>query len=84
MEAHRTSTRWTYAFAEGDYLEPDLVFVARDREALLSDRGIEGPPDLVVEVVSPSTEARDRGLKLDRYRHFGVGEYCAPVERVFG
>ena len=62
-------------FAEGDYLEPDLVFVARDHEALLSDRGIEGPPDLVVEVVSPSTEARDRGVKLERYRHFGVGEY---------
>jgi len=62
-------------FAEGDYLEPDLVFVTRGREDLLTDRGIEGPPDLVVEVTSPSTEARDRGLKLERYRHFGVGEY---------
>lgn len=62
-------------FAEGDYLEPDLVFVARGREALLSDRGIEGPPDLVVEILSPSTEARDRGLKLERYRYFGVREY---------
>ena len=62
-------------FAEGDYVEPDLVFVARGHETVLTDRGIEGPPDLVVEVVSPSTEARDRGLKLERYRHFGVGEY---------
>jgi Uma2 family endonuclease len=62
-------------FAEGDYLEPDLVFVRRGREAVVSDRGIEGPPDLVVEILSPSTESRDRGLKLDRYRHFGVGEY---------
>ena len=62
-------------FAEGDYLEPDVVFVHRSREALLTERGIEGSPDLVVEVASPSTEARDRGLKLERYRHFGVPEY---------
>jgi Uma2 family endonuclease len=61
--------------AEGDYLEPDIVFVRAGREGLLTERGIEGPPDLVVEVVSPSTESRDRGLKLDRYRRFGVGEY---------
>ncbi len=62
-------------FAEGDYLEPDLVFVASHRQAVLTDRGVEGPPDLVVEVLSPSTRARDRGLKLERYRHFGVAEY---------
>jgi len=62
-------------FAEGDYFEPDLVFVARERSHLLSDRGIEGPPDLVVEIASPSTAARDRGIKLDRYRLFGVPEY---------
>lgn len=62
-------------FTEGDYVEPDLVFVAHHRVSLLSDRGVEGPPDLVVEVLSPSTEARDRGIKLERYRHFGVGEY---------
>ncbi len=62
-------------FSEGDYLEPDLVFVTKGREDILTDRGIEQPPDLVVEVVSPSTEARDRGIKLERYRHYGVGEY---------
>ena len=62
-------------FAEGDYLEPDLVFVSRGRETLVTDRGVEGPPDLVVEILSPSTEARDRGIKLERYRHFGVAEY---------
>jgi Uma2 family endonuclease len=62
-------------FAEGDYLEPDIVFVRKDRTHLLSDRGVEGPPDLVVEVASPSTVGRDRGVKLDRYRHYGVAEY---------
>lgn len=62
-------------FAEGDYLQPDLLFLHSDRLHLLSDRGAEGPPDLIVEVGSPSTLARDRSVKRDRYRHFGVGEY---------
>lgn len=62
-------------FAEGDYFEPDILFVARSRADLYSDRGVEGPPDLVVEILSPATAARDRGIKLDRYRHFGVPEY---------
>lgn len=62
-------------FAEGDYLAPDLVFMRRDRLGLVSDRGIEGPPDLAVEILSPSTAGRDRGLKRDRYRVYGVAEY---------
>lgn len=44
---------------------------------------MEGPPDLVVEVVSPSTAGRDRGVKLERYRRYGVAEYWVvdPAER---
>ncbi len=62
-------------FAEGDYVEPDIVFVRRERLDILSDRGCEAAPDLIVEIVSPSTAARDRGVKRDRYRLFGVPEY---------
>jgi Uma2 family endonuclease len=62
-------------FAEGDYFEPDVVFVRNGREHIVSDRGLEEAPDLVVEVVSPSTANRDRGVKLERYRRFGVPEY---------
>jgi Uma2 family endonuclease len=62
-------------FAEGDYVEPDVMYVRSGREHILTERGIEGPPDLLVEVLSPSTAARDLGIKLDRYRHFGVAEY---------
>lgn len=70
-------------FAEGDYVEPDLLFVRSDRLEILTERGAEGPPDLLVEVISPSTSARDLGLKLDRYRLFGVAEYWVidPDER---
>ena len=62
-------------FGEGDYLQPDLLFVRADRAHLLSERGVEAAPDLVVEILSPPTAQRDRGIKLDRYRHFGVAEY---------
>ena len=62
-------------FGEGDYLEPDLVFLGVEQEHLLSDRGIEGAPNLVVEVLSPTTALRDRGIKRDRYALFGVREY---------
>jgi Uma2 family endonuclease len=72
-------------FAEGDYVEPDIVFVGSDRSHLVTDRGVEGPPDLVVEVLSPSTADRDRGIKLERYRLYGVPVYWVvdPDERTF-
>src|SRR5262249_36873124 len=52
-------------FTRHDVAEPDLVVVADDR--LLSSRGIEGVPALVVEVLSPSTRAYDRVTKAERY-----------------
>jgi Uma2 family endonuclease len=62
-------------FAEGDYLVPDLVFVRREQLGTVTDRGVESAPDLVVEVLSPSTAARDRTVKRERYAHYGVPEY---------
>jgi len=62
-------------FGEGDYLQPDVLFVRADRADLVGPRGIEGRPDLVIEILSPSTAHRDRGTKLERYRHFGVPDY---------
>jgi len=79
-------------FAEGDFLEPDIVFVRRDRDEIITDRAVEGVPDLIVEVVSPATADRDRGLKRERYAHYGVPEYwivdaeqrMVEVFRLFG
>jgi Uma2 family endonuclease len=56
-------------------VEPDLLFISHERAHIISDRGVEGAPDLIVEVLSPSTEARDRGLKLRRYATSGVPHY---------
>lgn len=52
---------------------PDLAIVC-DRGKIKGD-GIHGAPDLVVEVLSLSTMARDRGLKKDAYERAGVREY---------
>ncbi len=61
--------------ADGDYLVPDVVFVRRDRAAIVSERAIESAPDLVVEVISPSTALLDRGIKRERYALYGVPLY---------
>jgi Uma2 family endonuclease len=56
-------------------LQPDLVYVSRERAGIIAERGIEGAPDLVVEVLSPSTRGRDRGIKMRRYAAAGVPHY---------
>ena len=62
-------------FSDEDVLQPDLLFVAAHRRAIITDVACEGAPDLVVEILSPSTSARDRGIKRDTYARFGVREY---------
>ena len=54
-------------------VQPDLVFVGRNRLGIIRER-IWGPPDLVVEIVSPHTERRDRTTKVGWYRNYGVRE----------
>lgn len=62
-------------FGDEDFIEPDAVFVRRERSGIISDRGIEAAPDLIIEVVSPATSHQDRVIKRDRYAYFGVPEY---------
>jgi Uma2 family endonuclease len=56
-------------------LQPDLVVVLRGREQIITERGVEGPPNLVIEVLSPSTAARDRQSKAQLYARYGVKHY---------
>ena len=62
-------------FASEDVFQPDLVYISRERLHIITDRGLEAAPDLVVEVLSPSTRQRDLELKRSRYAHFGMEEY---------
>ena len=56
-------------------VEPDLVFVAGERLDIIAERGVEGAPDLLVEVLSPGTARRDRVRKLNAYSRHGVRHY---------
>lgn len=56
-----------------DVVEPDLVVVINLEQ--VSKRGIEGPPLLAVEILSPSTADRDRTLKAKRYEATGIPHY---------
>ena len=56
-----------------DVLQPDLIVVAD--AAGISKRGIEVPPLLAVEILSPRTAKRDRGTKARRYAELGVPHY---------
>ncbi|MEQ8531134.1 MAG: Uma2 family endonuclease [Imperialibacter sp.] len=55
--------------------QPDLIFLSKRQIAYVTERGIEGPPELLVEVISPSNSYTDRYEKKNAYQKFGVLEY---------
>src|SRR5436309_1125685 len=61
--------------AETTIVQPDMVFVDARRLSIISERGIEGAPTLVVEVLSPSTAQVDRGSKAQLYARHAVPFY---------
>lgn len=63
-------------FSDFDVVEPDLLFISKAREAaVLTAANVQGAPDLVVEIGSPSTRKVDETLKRRMYERFGVAEY---------
>ena len=56
-------------------VQPDLVYISNERREILTDQGVSGAPDLVIEILSPSTRARDLGIKLRAYQAAGVPSY---------
>ena len=62
-------------FPGADPVQPDIVVLLPDSNASLVVRGIEGPPDLLVEVLSPSNRGRDLLTKRALYARAGVREY---------
>lgn len=61
--------------SQTDVVQPDIVFVAAANQRIVGDAAIQGAPDLVVEVLSPSTLKLDRERKLDLYARAGIPEY---------
>ena len=55
--------------------QPDILFIKKERDFIITRNGIEGAPDLIVEILSPSTFKIDRTDKMALYLQFGVPEY---------
>lgn len=62
---------------------PDIAVVRADRAHIVKERSIDGPPDLIVEVVSPDSVARDWQRKYLEYAKAGVKEYWV-IDRLAG
>lgn len=56
-------------------VQPDILFISRERANTITDTEIVGAPDLVIEILSPGTAERDRGQKRTLYARSGVREY---------
>ena len=62
-------------FSDTDVVQPDVIFVSRERAHIVTRDNIQGAPDLAIEVLSPSTAHRDRTFKRALYARHGVREF---------
>lgn len=62
-------------FAPDNVRQPDFIFVLKENLHIVTDHGIEGAPDIVGEILSPTTRKKDKTGKFETYRRFGVKEY---------
>ena len=58
-----------------DIVQPDLVFIVKEREGIITKAKIAGVPDMIIEILSPANRAYDTQVKLRTYERTGVGEY---------
>jgi len=62
-------------WSEGPAREPDILFIANKNLVNLGERRFAGAPDLIIEIISPSSAGEDRGRKFTQYEQAGVREY---------
>jgi Uma2 family endonuclease len=62
-------------FSDLNVVEPDLLYISRERAGFLTDKHVRGSPDLVVEILSPGTRETDEVTKRKLYERFEVREY---------
>ena len=58
-----------------DVVQPDFLFISTARSSIITERNIQGAPDLVVEILSASTRNNDEGIKHTLYERAQVQEY---------
>ncbi|PWK73816.1 Uma2 family endonuclease [Mucilaginibacter oryzae] len=85
---HGRQGQWLYApmdvkFDDGNVVQPDILYIAEDRKKELIKHRIEGAPDLIIEILSPSNAYYDLRQKKDVYEKYGVKEYIIidPIQQ---
>ena len=63
------------------HYEPDLCFVSKDRLDIIQENYIDGPPDLIIEVISEGNRTHDTVVKFAHYEKHGVKEYWLVDQR---
>lgn len=58
-----------------DIVQPDIIGISKERLSIVKEKGIFGTPDLVIEILSPSTWPLDLKLKKGLYERYGIQEY---------
>lgn len=58
-----------------DVVQPDLLFVSHAKASRVTAQNVQGPPDLIVEILSEATRKTDEVIKRKLYERFGVPEY---------
>lgn len=71
----RTAPYAMRAVPGGSSREPDLLFVTKEHLDRLTENRLDGPADLIIEIISDDSVNRDRDDKFREYRAAGVGEY---------
>lgn len=61
--------------SENETRQPDILMIHRSRAHIIEEHAVVGPPDLVIEILSPYSARRDRIMKRQSYAAFGVPEY---------
>ena len=61
-------------FSDTEVVQPDLMFISSERAEIITHANIQDAPDLVVEILSPSTASRDWNYKQGLYAKYGVKE----------
>ena len=71
-------------FTDTDVVQPDLLFISNERRHIRTQANIQGAPDLIVEIMSPSSSSLDWGYKRELYALHGVREYWIidPTNRI--
>ena len=71
-------------FSDTEVVQPDVMFISKERENIRTGANVQGAPDLVVEILSPSSVSRDWNYKRELYAKYGVEEYwiADPVHKM--